>query len=72
VDNPTDPMKPSVTLLVKLGSIAIHADELTDDTPNAARGHKEDAATIKSLLSDPEVFAWMHKMRNMAFLPVKR
>jgi hypothetical protein len=72
MDNPTDPMKPSVTLLVKLGSIAVHADELTDNTQNAVRGHMEDAATIKNLLSDPEVFAWMHKMRMMAFLPVKR
>jgi hypothetical protein len=72
VDNPTDPMKPSAALLVKLGSIAVHADELTDNTPNAIRGHGHDAATIKSLMSDPEIVEWMKAMRARAFLPVKR
>jgi hypothetical protein len=68
----SDPFKPSGTLLVKLGSIAVHADELTDKTPNALRGHAHDAATIKSLMSDPEIVQWMSEMQKLAFLPVKR
>lgn len=67
-----DPFKPSIGILVKLGSLAVHADELTDSTPNAVRGHAHDAATIKSLLSDPEIQEWMKQMWAMSFLPIKR
>lgn len=63
----TDILKPSMPLLVKLGSIAVHADEALSD-----KGHAFDTDTIKSLLSDPEVSAWLTEMDKAALLPKKR
>lgn len=58
---------PTLTLLVKLGSIAVHADEFTG--PN---GHEFDLAALKQGLADQEVVEWLDAMRKRAFLPVKR
>ena len=58
------PLAPSLSLLCKLGSLAVHADELT------GIGHTFDLEAIKSLMSDPEVKAWIKAMGP--FLPVKR
>lgn len=63
----TDPLKPSATLLIKLGSIIVHLDEFT-----SAKGHPLDKHTADQLLTDEEVSAWLSEMKNMAFLPVKR
>jgi hypothetical protein len=52
---------------VKLGSIAVHADELTSPT-----GHAFDRVALQSLLQDAEVAAWLKEMDAMAFLPKKR
>ena len=60
-----DPLKPSVSLLSKLGSIVVHADEAT-----SAGRHEFDIVAIKSLLDDTEVKEWITDMG--AFLPVKR
>jgi hypothetical protein len=62
--NPLDPPK---GVLIKLGSIARHADEVL--SPGA---HELDVAAIKSLLVDPEVVAWMAAADVLALLPVKR
>lgn len=62
-----DPFAPSAALLSKLGSIAVHAEELTSPT-----GHDFDKIALDSLLSDPEVTEWLDGMRKMAMLPVKR
>jgi hypothetical protein len=62
-----DPLQPSAALLVKLGSIAVHADELTSPT-----GHAFDRVALQSLLQDAEVAAWLKEMDAMAFLPKKR
>ena len=62
----SDPFKPSVQLLIKLGSIAVHADEAVNS------GHPFDAMTINSLLEDTEVKAWMKSMGDKALLPLKR
>jgi hypothetical protein len=56
---------PSLTLLVKLGSIAVHADELI-----SFDGRQLDKDVIKDLLADPEVRQWIASMG--ALLPVKR
>ena len=61
------PLKPSISLLSKLGSIAVHVDEAA--SPN---GHRLDASAIAALLRDPEVTQWLDAMRHMALLPVKR
>jgi hypothetical protein len=63
----TDPLKPSVSLLVKLGSIAVHMDELLSPA-----GHPFDKAALDSLQKDAEVKAWLEQMTTGAFLPVKR
>jgi len=64
---PNDPLKPSVALLSKLGSIAIHVDEMMSIT-----GHAYDVEALKALLKDHEVTQWIEQMDKMAFLPKKR
>jgi len=63
----SDPLKPSISLLVKLGSIAVHAEELL-----SSKGHDFDKRTIDALLTDPEVWEWRQQMDKMAMLPLKR
>jgi hypothetical protein len=57
--------KPSLTLLCKLGSIAVQIDEaLSDDN------HQYDWTVIHMLLDDPEVKQWITDMGPL--LPKKR
>lgn len=58
---------PTLGVLIKLGSIAVHADELL--SPD---GHIFDKSAIQSLLNDPEVKEWIAAGTKLAFLPVKR
>ena len=60
-------LKPSPTLLIKLGSLIVHYQELNSDD-----GHTFDKMTIDSLLTDPEVTEWIREMNTLAFLPQKR
>ena len=60
-------LQPTPSLLCKLGSIAIHAQELT--SPD---GHQFDRVALESLLSDPEVKQWIAEMDAAAFLPKMR
>jgi hypothetical protein len=57
----------SVSLLVKLASIAVHLEEA-----RSAKGHHFDWTTIDSLLADPEVRAFLDAPENAALLPLKR
>lgn len=63
----TSPLKPSTTLLVKLGSIIVHSEELISPT-----GHAFDKVALEQLMGDPEVKEWISEMDKMAFLPKKR
>ena len=63
----SDPFKPSVGLLAKLGSIVQHLDEAS--SPN---GHDFDWIAIRSLLADREVTTWLDRMHDQGLLPVKR
>ena len=63
----SDPLKPSVSLLVKLGSIVVHAEEML--SPD---GHAFDRTAIQSGLQDAELQEWIAAMTKMAMLPVKR
>lgn len=63
----SDPLQPSSSLLVKLGSIVVHAEELT--SPD---GHEFDVAALQGLYQDPEVKEWLEQMDKMALLPKKR
>jgi hypothetical protein len=58
---------PNPALLAKLGSIAVHADELTSKD-----GHEFGAAALRSLLSDPEIVSWLDAMAQFALVPRKR
>ena len=60
-------LKPTPQLLLKLGSIVVHADELISDN-----GHPLDKEAIRGLLEDPEVKTWLSDMQEMAMLPLKR
>ena len=62
-----DALKPGMSLLCKLGSAVVHAEELA-----GPGGHEFDAAALKQLLADPEVTGWMASMRSLAHLPEKR
>lgn len=61
----TDPLYPSVTLLVKLGSIVVHTDEAL-----GSNGHPLDVEAMRPLLSDLEVQTWIKDMG--VYLPLKR
>lgn len=60
-------MELKLSLIVKLASIIVHADEAT--SPN---GHELDRQTIQALLTDPDVAELMETLNNMGLLPLKR
>lgn len=62
-----NPMQPSASLLCKLGSIAVHAEEMT-----SATGHAFDKQAMDTLLQDTEVVAWLAEMNRIAMVPRKR
>ena len=62
---PSDPLKPSLSLLCKLGSIAVHVEEAMSD-----KRHRLDVEAIRGLLQDDEVKQWIKEMG--VFMPVKR
>jgi hypothetical protein len=62
-----DVMKPSATLIAKLGSIVVHMDEATDFL-----GHHFDVIAMRQLVADPEVQSWLYGLRLHAMVPVKR
>ena len=77
----SDMLRPSVGLLAKLGSAVGHAEELLSSAAGprpsisvwpASQGHEFDRYALDSLLSDPEVRAWLAQMRAAAFIPEPR
>jgi hypothetical protein len=62
-----DELKPTPQLLIKLGSIIVHYQELL-----SSDGHYMDKAALDSLLNDEDVIQWMKQMDDNAFLPKKR
>ena len=63
----TDALKPSPSLLCKLGSIAIHSEEMLSN-----KGHEFDLSALETVLRDTEVKIWLKSMQDMALIPVKR
>lgn len=57
----------SVSLLCKLASIAVHADEML--SPD---WHHLDREALASLLADEEVTRWVNDMTKLALAPKKR
>ncbi len=62
-----DPLNPSPSLLCKLGSILIHAEEGL-----SVKGHPFDIHALRQLIEDQEVIEWREAMDALALLPVKR
>lgn len=60
-------INPSIALLTKLASIAVHAEEaLSTD------GHSFDRIALDSLLGDEEVVTFLEAGRKLAMIPEKR
>jgi hypothetical protein len=81
----TGALHPTVTLLAKLGSLAVHIDEFfemrnrqieTGATPAevsaALRAMNFDEGAIRSMLVDPELREWLAAMRKLAMIPERR
>jgi hypothetical protein len=62
-----DISKPSLTLLLKIGSMVVHAEELL-----SPGGHAFDKAAFDALAKDPEVVEWMTDMTRLGYIPKKR
>ena len=62
-----DPTKPSMTVLVKIGSAMVHADEMLSPT-----GDDYDKIALQSLINDPEVQSWIAAITKLGFVPLKR
>jgi hypothetical protein len=60
-------LRPSMALLVKLGSIAIHCDEML-----SSEGHNFDRLAIESILNDKEVRDFIEEGQRTQMLPMKR
>jgi hypothetical protein len=60
-----DPLKPELPLLMKLGSIIVHAEEMISPA-----GHAVDREALKALLANEDVQQWIKEMG--VFLPLKR
>lgn len=60
-------LAPSPSLLCKLGSIAVHIDEMF-----SADGHAFDRVALQALLADAEVVAWIKLMDAASMVPRKR
>lgn len=58
---------PSATVGIKLACLAVHADEAC-----SPGGNSFDVETMRSLLADHEVAAYMADLNELALLPVKR
>ena len=63
----SDMLKPALPLLVKLGSIIVHAKEM-----NSPNGHQFDQIAMSVLLADPDVVEWLAGMDAAALLPQMR
>lgn len=60
-------VSPPITVVIKLGSIARHVEELLGPS-----GHSFDKVALAGLLNDPEVREWMAAADELALLPVIR
>ena len=59
--------KPSISLLSKLGSALVHADEYL-----GSDGHNFDLLEFRDLLKDAEVQTWLIQGTKSGLLPIKR
>ena len=62
-----NPLKPSMSLLSKVGSLILHAEEFMSYT-----GHFVDKTEFDRLMVDPEIKEWLQSMDELALVPKKR
>ena len=62
-----DVLHPEASLLMKLGSIVVHTQEML-----SAKGHPFDKAALDALMADPEITTWLAAMDKLALIPKKR
>jgi hypothetical protein len=62
-----DPLKPSPALLCKLGSIAVHVEEML-----SVNGHEFDRIALETLCNDIDVQSWLMDMSKSGMVPVRR
>lgn len=62
-----NPLKPSANLLIKLGSVIIHQEEMA-----SSNGHLFDKYALDTVRNDVEVIEWLDQMTKMSLLPLKR
>jgi hypothetical protein len=58
-------------LLAKLGSLAVHIEEVLEET-GLGGAHPFDVAAIKTCLDDPELKKWIAEMSAAGLVPQKR
>ena len=63
----SNPLKPTCSVLCKLGSIAVHVQEML-----SAKGHHFDKLALESLMQDKELTDWLHDMDKLAMIPKAR
>jgi hypothetical protein len=64
---PVNPTVPSLPVLMKLGSIVVHAQEFF-----SAYSHPADRIALEVLLGDEEVVEWLKQMAAMSLVPLRR
>lgn len=62
-----DMMNPPPSLLCKLASVIVHAEEFM-----SPHGHEFDKEAFDQLLKDREVAGWLQQMTDAAMAPRKR
>ena len=62
-----NPMYPTATLLAKLGSAIVHAEEFL-----SADGQAVDQTAFQTILEDPTVQEWLEQMAGYALVPLRR
>lgn len=60
-------LNPTPSLCAKLGSIAVHAEEIL-----GADGHHFDRLALETVMRDPEVVEWLKQGRKLAMIPEMR
>ena len=63
----SNPLKPTASVLCKLGSILVHVQEM-----QSAKGHHFDKLAWEALMLDDEVTEWLRDMDKLAMIPKKR
>lgn len=62
-----DFLTPSPSLCAKLGSVVVHAEEMSGPD-----GHDFDRLALRMLLEDAEVLEWLAQGRKLAMIPETR